>query len=196
MQLNAVKNPASFCRMILVRFIVSQSFSFSVPPPPPLVRPSGEFEDLSQPQHNMTSLPRKLLCLAYICLHCAPPFVFSHQIPSLFRRQNDLCIGNGRKRVSPGFTMSVRRGHTVPLSLLPAIKLTRHFFNWSRQHVHDHQRREITQAKVRVLSLEPISLFGTLKITYHYRDALHHSSRSSEGDTVIIKIMTLRTKHQ
>jgi len=190
MQLNAAKNPASFSRMILVRFIVSQSFSFSVPPPlpPPLVRSNGEFEGLSPPQHNMTSLPRKLLCLACTRLHCATPFVFSHQIPFLFRRPNDLCIGNGRKSVSPGFTISVRRrGHTIPLSPAPrhqthAPLLQLESTAYSRPSETGDYASESTHP-FRVVWNRFLSLaLWDLKITYHYRDALHHSSRSSEGD--------------
>jgi len=33
-----------------------------------------------------------------------------------------------------------------PFLLPPAIKLTRHFFDWGRQHIQDHQRREITHS--------------------------------------------------
>jgi hypothetical protein len=39
-------------------------FLFSVPPPPPLVPSSGEFEGLSRNNHSMTSLSIKLSCLA------------------------------------------------------------------------------------------------------------------------------------
>lgn len=179
---NAVKNPASFCR-IIVRFIVSQSVFFFFCAAAATCS-TGGFEGLSRHHrrrnHSMTSLPRKLSCLACIRLHCAPPFVFSVSLPptSWPLYYQFLEAGMERKRASPGFAISV---HNIQYPFLPppAIKLTRHIFDWGRQHtvfrtIRDGRLRKrksthsfgASRSSVFVI-WNRFLLSGSLKITYH-----------------------------
>jgi hypothetical protein len=137
--------------------------------------------------------PSKVSCL---CLHTAslrnPRFVLSHHTTSLsadklasvfpIRRRKKVCVPWPR-HLSPQGTYSTPFSCRLP-SNSRATSSTG--VDSIFRTIRDGRLRKRKASLLRAV----IWNLGSLKITYGYRDALHHSSRSSEGDKKINYDMT------